>query len=189
MSDQITRGAARWATLAALPLAALAGVLVFSTLNGSGTPNATPATPAAPKPMPSTPVAVAAPKLSARQSTVCRALTSQLPAEIRGLPQRKVSAGAEQNAAYGEPPLTLSCGVPPAKFPPTDDVYSLNKVCWHAAPGAGGTVWTTVDREVPVQVTVPAGYEPAGQWTIAFANPVAASVLSLTKGVPSGCTG
>lgn len=189
MSDHVTRKAARWATLVALPLAVLAGVLVFSTLNGSGAPSATPTTPAAPKPIPSTPVAVAAPKLSARQEIVCRALTSQLPAEVRGLPQRRVTTGPEQNAAYGEPAITLSCGVPAATFPPTDDVFSLNQVCWHAAPGHGGSVWTTVDREVPVQVTVPTGYEPAGQWTIAFANPVAATVPSITKGVPSGCNG
>ena len=38
-------------------------------------------------------------------------MTSQLPATVRNLPARKVSAGPEQNAAYGEPPLTVACGV------------------------------------------------------------------------------
>ncbi|WP_213455222.1 DUF3515 family protein [Rhizomonospora bruguierae] len=192
MADQVTRSAARLATLVALPLAVVAGLLVFGQLGGSGDPAATTATPsasAAPRPVPSTPVEMPAPALAARQATVCRALTAQLPADIRELPQRRVTAGPEQNAAYGEPAITVACGVPPATYPPTDDVFNLNQVCWHAAPGGGGTVWTTVDREVPVRVVVPAGYEQPGQWTIAFSKPVATSVPSLTEGIPFGCTG
>jgi hypothetical protein len=188
MADQVTRGAARLAALVALPIAVVAGLLVFRQLNDPGPPTATPSASATPRAVPSAPVPMAVPPLPAREATVCRALTSQLPADVRGLPQRKVTGGAEQNAAYGEPPITLSCGVPAATFPPTDDVYRLNQVCWHAAPGGGGTVWTTVDREVPVRVVVPTGYEPAGQWTIAFSNPVAASVPSVAEGVPSGCS-
>lgn len=186
--DQVTRRAARWATLAAVPLAAAAGALVFAQLNDPATPGATPSASTTPRPVPSTPVPVPAPRLATHQATVCRALTARLPADIRGLPQRGVTAGAEQNAAYGEPPITLSCGVPPATFPLTDDVYRLNQVCWHAAPAAGATIWTTVDREVPVRVTVPAGYEQPAQWTITFANAVAAAVPSRTNSVPSGCT-
>jgi GNAT superfamily N-acetyltransferase len=35
---------------------------------------------------------------------------SQLPATVRDLTQRPVTAGAEQNAAYGDPALTVACG-------------------------------------------------------------------------------
>jgi hypothetical protein len=98
-----------------------------------------------------------------------------------------MSAGSEQNAAYGDPPLTVQCGVPADSYPATDDVYRLDDVCWHSRVDGDSTVWTTVDREVPVRVTVPGAATGASQWTIAFSRAVAESVPSL-KEVPSGCS-
>jgi hypothetical protein len=44
-----------------------------------------------------------------------------------------------------------------------------------------------VDREVPIQVTVPAGTEQPAQWVIAFSNTIIATVPSAAK-IPSGCS-
>ncbi|MFC7763591.1 DUF3515 family protein [Catellatospora bangladeshensis] len=63
--------------------------------------------------MPTAPVAVPAPSLNARQTTVCRALLSQLPDRLQDLPRRDVTAGHEQNAAYGDPAVTVACGAAP----------------------------------------------------------------------------
>jgi len=118
---------------------------------------------------------------------VCRALLSRLPYELRGAPRRPVGAGPEQNAAYGDPPLTVACGVAPARYPPTDKVYRLDATCWHAT--ADGTVWTTVDRETAVRVTVPRAYDPPGQWVIELSAPVTEAVPSLPAAqLPFGCT-
>lgn len=126
---------------------------------------------------------MAAPPLEERQATVCRALLSQLPDTIRDRPQRQVTAGHEQNAAFGDPAITLACGGALPSFPAADWVFSLDGVCWH--PDSTKTQWTTVDREVPVTVNVPQEYDQPGQWVIAFSSSIVASVPS--GDMPSGC--
>jgi hypothetical protein len=130
-----------------------------------------------------------APTLAARPATVCRALLSQLPAALRDRPRRPVTAGPEQNAAYGDPAITLACAAGPLpSVPHADLVYPLSGVCWHAVTGPAASTWTTVDREVPVTVTVPNSYSSPGQWVIEFSPVVGTSVPSITT-VPSGCAG
>jgi hypothetical protein len=196
--DRTTRAAALWATVVAVPVAVLVGFLVFQQVNPDRAGDAAPAASAsAPAPVPSTPVQMAAPELSPRAAQVCLAVTSQLPTQVRDLPARKVSAGPEQNAAYGEPPLTVACGVAQPQMckalgetgcvPLDTELLIMNGVCWYAAPTSGGATFTTMDREVPVQVTVPAGYRQPAQWANEFSDTVVRTDKSRTEGVPSGC--
>jgi len=117
-------------------------------------------------------VAVAAPALPAASAAVCRAVVAKLPEAVRDARRRPVIAGAEQNAAYGDPPLTLACGAPAQPYAGTDEVWTLSDVCWLARPEAGRTVWTTLDRRVPVAVTVPGPKDGSAQWVIAFSDAV-----------------
>jgi hypothetical protein len=196
-TDRTTRTAALWATVVAVPVAVLVGLAIVWQISPetAATPAATATTPAV---VPSTPVDMAAPPLSERAAAVCLAVTSQLPATVRNLPARKVSAGPEQNAAYGEPPLTVACGVTRPTMcealgagggcvPLDTELLNMNGVCW--APGASsrGTTFTTMDREVPVQVTVPSGYDQAAQWANEFSDTVVKTDKSIAEGVPSGC--
>ena len=197
--DRTTRTAALWATAIAVPVAVLAGVLIFVQLIPGATPDARPGTAAtSPAAVPTAPVPVAAPKLSPRWGQVCLAVTSQLPPAIRSLPARRVTAGPEQNAAYGEPPITLQCGVPqPAMcatsasgagcVPLDTELLIMNGVCWYAAPGTQANVFTTMDREIPVRVTVPATYQQPAQWANEFSDPVLRTDRSRSTGAPSGC--
>jgi hypothetical protein len=179
VTDEVTRSAAKVATLVAVPLALVAGLVAFLVLSDVLSAPETP----------TTPVEIAERDLTERQDTVCRALLSQLPDDVREFPQRPVTEGPEQNAAYGEPPLTIECGVPPAQFPPTDTVYPLDGVCFHAAQEEGRSVWVTVDREVPVRVTVPDTYDGAGQWVAEFSRTIASTVpLAPADEIPSGCS-
>lgn len=195
-----TRSAAIWATAVAVPVAVLVGVLIFSHVIRSAEPKT--ATPSAastsPAAVPSAPVAMAAAKLTARQAEVCLAVTSQLPTQLRNLPARKVTAGPEQNAAYGEPPITVACGLPqPAMcatltatkgcVPLDTELLNMNAVCWYADEQTGQTAFTTMDREVPVTVTVPTSYQQAAQWANEFSDLVVETDKSRTAGVPSGC--
>jgi hypothetical protein len=197
--DGARRGAALWATVIALPVAVLVGVVFFlvSRPKAAAEPAAAPSTPVA---VPSTPVLMTAPKLSAHDAQVCLAVTSQLPTAVRNLPARKVSAGPEQNAAYGAPPLTLACGVAMPTMcttitggrgcvPLDADLLIMNRVCWYGAPGTGGTVFVTMDREVAVQVTVPTGFQNPAQWANEFSDKIVETVKSRTTGVPTGCSG
>ena len=196
--DRTMRTAALWATLIAVPVAILAGLLFFTQV--------VPDTAAAPAPsatqpavVPAAPVPMVAPALAARPAEVCLAVTSQLPVKVRDLPARKVSAGPEQNAAYGEPALTVACGVAQPKMcasledtgkgcvPMDTELLNMNKVCWYATQQGDAAVFTTMDREVPVQVTVPKQYAQPAQWANEFSDVVVKTDKSITAGVPSGC--
>ncbi|BCJ66933.1 DUF3515 domain-containing protein [Polymorphospora rubra] len=188
--DRTTRQAAIWATVVALPIALLVGLFAFSQIGGSGpVAGPSPSAGTTTAPQPSTPVEMAAPELAERPAVVCRALLSMVPPTLQDLRQRPVSAGAEQNAAYGEPPITVACGVPAPQIPPTDNVWVVSRVCWHSVEQADAMVFTTVDREVPVRVTVPRAYPEALQWLAPLSDSIVESVPSTTSGIPSGCNG
>ncbi|MET7970038.1 DUF3515 family protein [Micromonospora sp. NPDC005305] len=185
--DRSTRGAALWATLVAVPVTLAVAGFTFAKL-APDSPAAAPSPSAsAARPQSTTPVELPAPALAERPATVCRALVSQLPATVRDLAQRPVTAGAEQNAAYGDPALTVACGGTPPIVQPTDEVWSVNKVCWHAVQEADAAVLTTVDRETPVRVRVPKQYEQPLQWVTPIADAIVASVPA-AKTAPSGCS-
>ena len=183
MVDPVTRSAARWAAAIALPVALVAGFLSYRALTGA----AHPAPSATPAPQSTGPVTMPAPALADRPATVCRALLSQLPDALRDRHRRPVTAGPEQNAAYGDPAITLACGAgPQPSLPPDATVYNLSGVCWYADQGATTTAWTTVDREVPVTVTVPNSYAGQGQWVIGFSPVIGTSVPGGATN-PAGC--
>ena len=199
--DRTTRSAALWATVVAVPVAVLVGLLIFWRVVPSGEAAAQPS-PSVTQPavVPTTPVQMAAPGLNARTAQICLAVTSQLPTKVRDLPARKVSAGPEQNAAYGEPPITVACGVPqpalcervdggaPGCVPLDATMLKMNGVCWYGQDNPATDLFTTMDREVAVQVAVPSSYEQAGQWANEFSDAVVQTVKSKSTGVPTGCT-
>lgn len=185
--DRSTRSAALWATLIAVPVTLAVAGFTFAKL-APDSPAAAPSPSASSaRPQSTIPVELPAPALAERPATVCRALVSQLPATVRDLAQRPVTAGAEQNAAYGDPALTVACGGTPPIVQPTDEVWSVNKVCWHAVQEADAAVLTTVDRETPVRVRVPKQYEQPLQWVTPISDAIVASVPA-AKTSPSGCS-
>ena len=204
--DRSTRSAALWATLVAAPITLVVAGFTFAKL-APQEPAATPSPSATVlRPQSTAPVEMPAPALAERPATVCLALVSQLPASVRDLRQRPVTAGAEQNAAYGDPALTVSCGgIPPLEMcpppapgastdqpadgciPATGDVWRVNGVCWYGVEKAGAAMLTAVDREVPVQVRLPKAYEQPLQWVAQISDAVVASVPS-AETVPAGCS-
>ncbi|WP_406107656.1 DUF3515 family protein [Micromonospora globbae] len=186
--DRTTRRAALIAALVALPITLLVGGLTFAQLApdepaADPTPSAT-----APRVQSTAPVEMAAPALAERPATLCRALLSQLPSSVRDLPQRPVTAGPEQNAAYGDPAVTVACGGAEPTIPATSDVWVVNKVCWYADEQSEATVLTTMDRETAVTVRVPRAYEQPLQWVAPFSDTIVASVPS-GGDIPAGCRG
>jgi hypothetical protein len=188
VKDPVTRSAARLAALIAVPVALLVGIGSMALLSNAAEPASqpTPST-SSPAPVPTEPVEMTARELTDREALVCLALLSQVPDEVDGLPQRAVTEGAEQNAAYGEPPITLECGVD-AEYELTDQVYPGSGVCWHATETADGTEWVALGREVPVRVTVPDYYDAPYQRVIEFSPSIIETVFATDTG-PSGCQG
>ena len=167
---------ARTATLVAVPVALLAGFLVFWSLGGlAGAPQAG----ASGDPQATTPVSVPAPSLDATTADACRALLAALPASVRDRRQRPVTGGAEQNAAYGDPPIVLSCGVTKPSVPQVADLIGISGVCWWPEERSDRDVYTTVDRQVPVRVTVPKVYSASAQWVATFSAAITGSLATV----------
>lgn len=114
---------------------------------------------------PTGPVGVELPDagVSAAVARTCRELLAAVPERLRDdLPRRPVRGDATRTAAWGDPPVQLACGVPPA--PESAEPVEVG-------PPEGGTVafevedvddgvrWTTRDRTVPVAITVPDQYD------------------------------
>ncbi len=182
--DPVRRRAARAATLVALPMAigvAVVSLWLFGAF--SGPPAGAPPSPGHTRP--TSAVTLAVPVLPAERALVCRGVVAQLPETVLDRPRRGVT-GPEQNAAYGEPPVTLACGAPPASLAPTADVTTLSGVCWFTETTASATVWTTVDRRTPVRVTVPGSAAGSAQAVIAFSTAIVAND-PVAAAIPTGC--
>jgi hypothetical protein len=173
MADATTRRAARTATLIALPAALLAGLGGYWAMGGFRASPAKPPTVAV-----SGPVDVAAPALAGRTADVCRALLAKLPDKLAELPRRPVRTGSEQNAAYGDPPVTIACGTAGPSVPPDGQLFVLSTVCWYAEQRADAAVWTLQNREVPMTVTVPGHYSGPSRFVIALSAPITSAVPS-----------
>jgi hypothetical protein len=184
MPEPATRKAARTATIVAVPAALLVGVIVFYLMSGGSRGGGSTAEP--PRLQATSPVLMPAPPLSEHAAPICRALVARLPEAVRDLARRPVSTGTEQNAAYGDPPLTVACGTAPVSYPADASLWSLSKVCWYADQRPDGTVWTTVDREIPVTVTVPSRYEGPGDWVATFSEALNATVQPVAD-IPKAC--
>jgi hypothetical protein len=105
------------------------------------------------------PVAVPVPSASAALVvSSCRALIAALPDRLdTGVRRRPVSGDGTRTAAWGDPPVTLRCGVPlgdQTQTPVQIDGFPL------VTDQRGDSVtYTTVDRAVNVAVDVPKAYE------------------------------
>ncbi|GGM20022.1 DUF3515 family protein [Dactylosporangium sucinum] len=163
----------RIATLAALPLALLAGLGVFWALGGF---------PSAPS---TSAVSATAAPLDQDTAAVCRALVARLPTSLGGLDRRPVTAGGEQNAAFGDPPIVLSCGVPVRSIPQNAQLLALSNVCWYPEERSTETVWQSVDRKVSLQVVVPKKAE--GSWVVNLSAPIVATVPQTASPGPVHC--
>jgi hypothetical protein len=174
------------ATFIAVPVAAAVLLISAFAFDGFG--------PGDPEPAATGPVTMAERELGTDAFVTCELLIADLPDTLAGKARRPVSAGSQQNAAYGDPPIMVECGttVPPIGL--TDEVFNLappgaeGGVCWYPVYGEDSTAWTTVDRTVPVTVTVPGDPDASGQSVIPFSAPVGENIPPRdADDIPTGC--
>ncbi len=103
------------------------------------------------------------PPVTPEAEASCPALMQELPLELVGEPSRRVRSESLFAYAWGEPPVTLLCGVDrPEGFGPDSALYQINGVTWLVDDSAADTtVWTAVDRPVYVELRVPATIDSA----------------------------
>lgn len=130
-------------------------LIAFALARGSGTPSHHPP-PSGPLP----PITVAAPPPNAVAEAPCAQVISALPVNLGPLAPRVVHTTPDSPyvAAWGDPPVVLRCGVsrPAQLVPNTDaDVFNVGGVYWLPVQQRDATVFTTIDRPVYVEVSIP----------------------------------
>lgn len=140
-------------------------------------------TPASRGDLPVLPVEV--PPATPEADTFCPALISTLPAELNGAPSRRVKADPPYAYAWGDPPVVLMCGVGrPAGFVVGASAIQINDVQWYVdTSDPRATVWTTVDRTVYVQITLPPEVDSA---PVTALTPTIAAALPYREPEPGG---
>jgi hypothetical protein len=106
---------------------------------------------------------------------MCAALMAALPDEIDpGVSRRAVTGDATRTAAWGDPAVTLECGVPVPDRP--DQPAQVNGVVWSVRDIGAGFRWTTSGLAVPVAVDIPDAYENAAELVNPLAGPLKATL-------------
>lgn len=104
------------------------------------------------------PVEVDTPAVTPAAELACPVLMAQLPLELAGETSRMVDSDSLFAYAWGDPATVLVCGVepPPGYVVGGPSTFLVSGVEWFVDTTDPDTyVWTTVDRNVPVQVRVP----------------------------------
>jgi hypothetical protein len=108
-----------------------------------------------------------------------------LPLELAGETSRLVDSDTPYAYAWGDPAIVLVCGVdPPAGYVVGTSTIVISGVEWFvddADPDV--VVWTTVDRNVPVQVSVPTSTDSA---SVTALCPIIATALPYVTPTPGG---
>ncbi len=107
----------------------------------------------------------------------CAGLTAALPTQIAAGRQWPVEPPSDLVAAWGAPPVVLRCGVPPPSgLQPTSPLVAVDQVTWFVESLTAGTRFTTVAREVRVEVSVPEQYQPAADVIAELSGTIADNV-------------
>ena len=106
---------------------------------------------------------VEVPPVTPEADASCPALMSVLPLDLEGNASRRVQSDSPYAYAWGDPAIVLVCGVDrPAGYVVGASAIQINDVQWYVdTSDPDTTVWTTVDRPVYVQVSLPASVDSA----------------------------
>lgn len=105
-------------------------------------------------------------------SPACSAAGALWPDTVAGQSGVTTDPPLAALAAWGDPPITARCGVPPPG-PSPDPCLSVDGVDWLISEASDAVVLTTYGREPAIEVSVPAAYGPGTLLLPAFAGAAA----------------
>jgi Protein of unknown function (DUF3515) len=116
------------------------------------------------------PVEIDAPSMSAADAAACRKLVDDLPDRVAGEKARDLSGDTQLGAAWGDPAIVLTCGVPqPSDFTDTSTCIETAGVGWYvpddvllSGDQSRDVTMTAVGYRPRVQVFLPGEYRPDG---------------------------
>nr|WP_258562679.1 DUF3515 domain-containing protein [Nocardioides sp. MAH-18] len=108
--------------------------------------------------------------LTDAEDRACRDLVAALPASLAGQDSVEVEGDTEHGAAWGDPPIVLTCGVDALDISDAPPCTVVDGVGW-VVPDEGGdeTVFTADGYRPRVQVVVPDDYAPEAEALVALA--------------------
>lgn len=135
------------------------------------------------------PLTPSAPPSNAAADGPCTTVLTTLPVQLGTLVPRIVHSDPDSPfvLAWGDPAVVLRCGVarPSALRPASSDLdIGVDGVFWLPVQHEGVTVWTTVDREVYIEVTVPKSYAQPPLGPLAEAIAKALPAVCVPQGAP-----
>jgi hypothetical protein len=106
---------------------------------------------------------VKVPPVTPEADASCPALMKTLPLELSGEQSRRVKSDSPFAYAWGDPAVVLICGVDrPAGYVVGVSSIQINGVQFYFdTTDPDTTVWTTVDRPVYVQISLPSSVDSA----------------------------
>ena len=142
-------------------LAVLVRVLGGGADDGGGAASVTGGASTGRQDLPVLPVQV--PPVTPAADASCPALMKTLPLELSGEQSRRVKSDSPFAYAWGDPAIVLICGVDrPAGYVVGVSTIQINGVQWYVdTSDPDTTVWTTVDRPVYVQISLPSSVDSA----------------------------
>ena len=121
------------------------------------------------------------PSLSGVAATQCADLAAARPASVAGAESRDVD-GSAVTLAWGDPPITLRCGVPePSSLQPGSRCDTVERVDWFTTRTEDGYRFATIGRSTTVELFVHSEYDPAGDALVDVAAAVRRSIPSVQR--------
>jgi hypothetical protein len=114
------------------------------------------------------PVSISSPDVGPAARVTCEQFLADLPSRLAGEQERALARDSALGAAWGEPPIVLTCGGErPDEFDRFSSCVEANGVGWFVPPRAeadqSATATLTAAGYRPVvRVTVPGDYRPEG---------------------------
>lgn len=174
------------ATAVAIPVTFVLALVLTNGRVGTSTRPDQPAITAQPSVL--SPISLAPPSESAATAASCTKVLDALPVTLQDLAPRAVRSSSPFVVAWGEPAVVLRCGVGrPAALLPGSDALLFQagqplSVYWLPVNQPTQNIFTTVDRAVFIEVTVPARYR---QPPLSPLSDAIASALARTCTVPA----
>jgi hypothetical protein len=111
----------------------------------------------------------------------CTTVFAALPVQLDELAPRKTNTNSSFVAAWGDPAVVLRCGVSrPAELAPqsAEFIVGVNTVQWLPRQTSEVTVWTSTDRVVFIELSLPKQYSP---------QQLLPDISNAVKGLPAVC--
>lgn len=91
----------------------------------------------------------------------CKAILGALPERLEQRPRRAIEPSSASVVAWGDPPIVVRCGVAtPTGLTSTSELTIVDGVAWFAEIQRDRTIFTAIEQQPLVEVSVPAAYAP-----------------------------